>query len=353
MRKRSTAQHFRPLRLAGTGSAVPWVVGILLVVALVVLGGFWWVRENPLALYEKTTRRALADSGFELESFASSVGSIAYWVAGDGPPLVFLHGVGDQAGAFHAIAPAFVDEYRVIVPDLAGHGGSDPGAGPLPMTVVYRGLEELLESLAPDVPVTLVGSSMGGWLAMVQAHRHPDLVARVVAINGGALRGDPTDLTLLPADREAARTLMRALRDPESEPVPDFVLDDIVERAAEGPIGRMMAEPASFEEFLLDGELEEITVPVDLLWGASDQLMTVEYAERMAAQLPRARVTLIDACGHHPANECPGKLQAGLREVLAMAPPGPRERSIEPAEVIGEPGVERNAASAQGNPESD
>jgi pimeloyl-ACP methyl ester carboxylesterase len=336
MKETSTHQRPRGTRLTASGSAAAWIVGVLLVVVLAVLGGFWWVRENPLALYEKTTRRALEDSGFELGSFAASAGTLAFWEAGDGPPLVLLHGVGDQAGAFHAIASGLVDEYRVVVPDLPGHGASDPETGPLPMTIVYQGLEELLEHLSPDVPVTLVGSSMGAWLAMIQAHRHPDSVERVVAINGGALRGDRTDLTLMPADREAARTLMSALRDPASEPIPDFVLDDIVERAASGPIGRMMAEAASFEEFLLDGRLDEITVPVDLLWGASDRLMTVEYAERMATQLPRARLTMIEACGHHPANECPGKLQAALAEVLVMDPPSPRRPQGAVVEPVGE-----------------
>jgi pimeloyl-ACP methyl ester carboxylesterase len=189
------------------------------------------------------------------------------------------------------------------------------------MTVMYGGVEELLESACTDDPPILVGSSMGAWIATIYAFRHPESVARVIAINGGPLRGDRPALVLTPPDREAARELFADLRDPASDPIPNFVLDDFVEQAAAGPIGRMSAELEDLEAHLLDGRLGEIQVPVDLLWGESDQLLPLAYAERMASELPRSRLTTIRGCGHHPANECPAKLAAKLREVLDMGPP--------------------------------
>ncbi len=163
--------------------------------------------------------------------------------------------------------------------------------------------------------------------------RHPQGVARVIGINAGGLRSDRTDLSLMPPDREAARRLMDALRDPASEPLPDFVLDDIVERSASGPIGRMTAEWEDLEAHLLEGRLGEIEVPVDLVWGESDELLSLAYAERMKEGLPRARITVIEKCGHHPANECPAKLAAALDRVLAMGPP---PAATNPEEAPGE-----------------
>jgi pimeloyl-ACP methyl ester carboxylesterase len=306
---------------AGEGKVLTWVVLLLALAVIAVALGVWYVHDNPLALYERSTRRALAKAGFELESFDSSIGRLAYWQAGSGPTLVLLHGVGDQAGAFQGVVGAFTASYRVVIPDLPGHGASQPAEGPLSMHVVYTGLEELLGAVASGEPVVLVGSSMGAWLATVYAHRHPEAVARVVAINGGPLTGERSDLSLTPVDREAARRLMAALRDPASEPTPDFVLDDIVEQSASGPIGRMMAKAEDFAPYLLDDRLSELSVPVDLVWGESDRLMTIAYAERMASELPRARITTIAACGHHPANECPDKLVAALERVLDQGPP--------------------------------
>jgi pimeloyl-ACP methyl ester carboxylesterase len=320
-----------------SGSVHYWVLGILGVVLIFILGGLWYVRENPLAFYERSTRKALAKAGLELKSLETSGGRLAYWEAGEGPTVVLLHGVGDQAGAWQGVVDSLLDDYRLIIPDLPGHGESQPAAGPLGMSVVYGGLEELLAATAVDEPPVLVGSSMGAWLATIQAHRHPSQVARIILINGGALTGDRTDLSLTPVDREAARTLMAALRDPASPPIPDFVLDDIVEQSAQGPIGRMMVELEDLGAHLLDGRLAEVAVPADLLWGESDQLLSLDYAERMASQLPRARVTTIPACGHHPANECPAKLAEKLVSVLQMEPP--------PESVESAPEVEEEAGA--------
>ena len=317
------------------GGILYWVLGVLAIAAIALYGGFRYMRENPLALYEKSTRRALQKANMELQYFDSRVGKLAYWEAGAGPTIVLLHGVGDQAGAFQGIVESLTPDYRVIIPDLPGHGESEPAAGNLSMTTVYAGVEELLATEAGGDPVTLVGSSMGAWVATLYAHRNPDRADRVIAINGGPLRGDRTDLSLTPVDREAARTLMAALRDPSSPPTPDFVLDDIVEQSASGPIGRMVAEWKDLEAHLLEGKLHEVETPVDLLWGESDQLMTLAYAERMASQLPRARITVIEKCGHHPANECPAKLAARLGEVLRMEPP-PLPEPAEVEEVAGE-----------------
>jgi 3-oxoadipate enol-lactonase len=300
-----------------------WALAALALFLIVVTALFWYARKNPLAVYEGATRKALAKAGFELKKFTSEVGELAYWQAGTGPTLVLLHGVGDQAGAFQGIVESMIGDYRVLIPDLPGHGDSEPAEGPLPMSLVYGGLEELLESKASFGPSILVGHSMGAWLATIHAHRHPEAVARVVLMNGGALIGERPDLSLTPVDREAARTLMAALRDPASPPTPDFVLDDIVEQSAKGPIGRMVADLDDLMAHLLEGRLGEVTVPVDLLWGESDQLMTLAYAERMASQLPRSRITTIASCGHHTANECPAKLAEKLGEVLRMEPPPP------------------------------
>jgi pimeloyl-ACP methyl ester carboxylesterase len=151
-------------------------------------------------------------------------------------------------------------------------------------------------------------------------------VARAVLVNGGALLNVPVaGLTLTPADREEARRVMAAIRDPASPPLPDEVLDDIVARSRSGPTGRMMQDLAGLMAHLLDGRLGEVEVPVDAIWGASDGLMPLDYARRMVDQLPRARLTVLEGCGHIPPSECPERFLAVLREVLARPPVPPPE----------------------------
>ena len=61
--------------------------------------------------------------------------------------------------------------------------------------------------------------------------------------------------------------------------------------------------------------------PVELVWGESDRFMSLKYAERMLAGLPRARLTTIEACGHIPQNECPQRFVETLLAVLESDPP--------------------------------
>jgi len=314
---------------------VRWVVIAVLALVAGAVVGIFLIGRHPLAVYAWSTRRALFKAGFVEQIAAGPGGRLAYFEeapprgapAGVGasegkPTIVLLHGAGDQAGNWAQVAPSLAEGYRVLIPDLAGHGDSGPRQGPLPFDLVVEGFEFFMARAVEDYrgPAVLVGNSMGAWVASVYAHRHPDRVARLVLVNGGPLRQE-SDLSLLPADREAARELMKALRDPGSDPIPNILLDDIVRRAHEGPIGRMAQEPESMEKYLLDGRLEELGVPVDLLWGASDRLMTPEYAERLAEGLPRARITWIEGCGHVPQAECPERFREALLQVLGEAPP--------------------------------
>jgi pimeloyl-ACP methyl ester carboxylesterase len=284
--------------------------------------------ESPLERRDRLRREALADAGLERRTLETEAGRLIYWQGGDGPPLVLLHGSGDSAGTFAAVAPDLIGDYRLLIPDLAGHGESEPVEGALPMATIVGGFEALLDAAALERPI-LAGNSMGAWLATLYAYNHPDRVSRVVAINGGPILGEPSGIKLMPADREEARASMAAIRDPSSPPVPDEVLDDIVARANSGPIQRMMLDLGGMMAYLLDGKLGEIATPVDLLWGESDGLMKLSYAERMAAGLPRARITRIPRCGHIPMGECPERFVGLLREILAAEPPAAAEK--EPA----------------------
>ncbi len=295
---------------------------LALVVVLVVAGGWaYWIYRHPLAAFVKQARQALEDMGLERVETEVAGKRLVYFRGGEGPLLVLLHGAGDQAGTWATVVPDLLAEYEIVIPDLPGHGGSEPGEGPLPFGTVVSGFEAFLETWTREEPAILVGNSMGAWLAALEAHGHPESVRRAILVNGGPITGDPSNPSLTPSNREEARQLMQMLRDPSSPEIPDFVLDDIVRRSNNGPIGRMLEVPASFGEHLLDGRLGEISTPVDLVWGESDRLMDLDYAERMLEELPRARLTGVPKCGHLPQSECPERFLEILRTVLASEPP--------------------------------
>jgi len=294
---------------------------VLIVLAVAAAGIYFWKR--PLSVLAQFNRRALGSAGLSEATADTGFGPQHYWTGGQGPTLVMLHGAGDQAGTWSAVAEALAPRYRLVVPDLAGHGASAPADGPISVGQVLRGVEAIL-SQGPQDPVIIVGNSLGAWVAMLYAREHPDRVARLILVNGGALKGDRQDLSLTPKTRQEAAALMTQLRDAKSGPIPGYVLDDVVREAQEGPLARLAQTAGDMESFVLDGKLGDIAAPVDLLWGESDRLFPVAYAERMMRELRASRLTTIPACGHVPHVECPTRFKASLLDILQQPAPAGR-----------------------------
>ncbi len=292
--------------------------GVLLVV--VIIASVWMVWKRPLKVDAMFSRFALGRLGFEKTSIVTPEGRMTVWEAGAGPCMVLLHGAGDQAGAWARVVRPLLDDYHVVIPDLPGHWHSDPRSGPLSVGQILRGVEIVKEARCPGEKAILVGNSLGAWVAFLYAHDYPDDVARVVAVNGGPVKQEHPAVNLFPADREEAAATMKGLMGPATPPIPGFVLDDVVRQAKTGPAARLAQTAHEMDAYLLDGRLDEVTVPVELVWGDADQLLTLAYAQRLLDGLPRARLFVVKGCGHVPHRECPGRFIAALEEALAVPP---------------------------------
>ncbi len=302
-----------------------WIVGYL-VLAIFVAGCLlvgWILVKRPLEVWAWRTRRSLLRAGLKKVMVQTPVGPQTVFVGGAGPVLVLLHGVTHQAGTWARVAPSLVDRYTLIIPDLAGHGESAPRTGPIQTSEIYGGLEAVIERQAQGRRVTLVGNSLGAWMAMLLAHRHSDWVERVIVVNGGALSGWNVRVNLMPKTREETRETMAQLMDASSPAVPDYVLDDMARRSGSSPLARMLAAAADMEAWLLtEDQLRTLGMPVKLVWGVSDGLFPMEYAKRMVAALSDAELIPIERCGHIPQQEAPGRFRTALDVALAGAMPG-------------------------------
>ena len=298
----------------------------LIEVILLLSGGavgaaVWFFLKRPLALLAWGTRRSLIATGLKKLVVETPAGPQTVFVGGTGPVLVLLHGAGDHAGTWAQAAKALAKDHTLVIPDLAGHGDSAPATGPIDAAQIYGGIEAVLASQAPGQPVTLIGNSLGAWMALVVAQRHPDWVAKVVAVNGGPLLGTSTKVRMLPTNREEARATMAQLRDASSPAIPDHVLDDLVRVTQTGPLARFAATAMTMGPWLLtEDQLRELRPPVRLVWGTSDELMPLDYAQRMLAALPDAALIPIERCGHVPQQEAPARFLAALLQALDEAP---------------------------------
>jgi len=234
---------------------------------------------------------------------------------------VLLHGAGDQAGTWNKVAPELKRHFQLVIPDLAGHGESDPAEGVLGLGTLLTALEQVLDANPwRDAPLVFAGNSLGAWMAMLYAQKYPHRVTRIILIDGGPIK-NASEIGIMPKDREEARRALDAVLDPSTPRAPNFVLDDLVRVSNAGSISRLLAAgEEDMSKYLLDGKLASFQVPVDLIWGASDRLVPLDYAKKLQSQLPHCTLTVIERCGHAPQLERPRQLTQVLLQVLASDP---------------------------------
>ncbi len=229
---------------------------------------------------------------------------------GSGRPVVILHG-----GAGPVSVTGFADMLaeatgtRVIVPTHPGFGGT---SRPESLTTV-GGLAEVYAALLDQLgleDVTVIGNSLGGWIAAELALRHPSGLGRIALVDavGIEVAGHPVSGHLSPAELVA-----RSWYDPSKAPSLDpsampAALQQIFagNRAALALYGGAMTDPT------LAGRLAAVAVPARVLWGEADRIADAEYGRAFAAAIPGARFELLPHTGHVPQMETPELLLNAL-----------------------------------------
>jgi pimeloyl-ACP methyl ester carboxylesterase len=232
---------------------------------------------------------------------------------GAGPVLLYLHGAGGAA-AVQPFMRELAASHTVLVPEHPGFGGSDePGWLDNIHDLAYFYLDFLQQLDLRDV--LLVGSSIGGWLALEMAVRSTARL-RALSVIGptgllvpGLARGD----IFLWTPEEKARNTFHDQKLAEQllarAPTPEEA-----ELAAKNhyTVAKLAWEPRMFDPHLHKW-LHRVDVPVQVVWGAEDRILPAAYADEFKRLMPHARVDLIGACGHLPQTERPAEFLAALR----------------------------------------
>jgi pimeloyl-ACP methyl ester carboxylesterase len=233
---------------------------------------------------------------------------------GNGRAVVILHGgAGPASVAGFADLLANATGTRVIVPTHPGFGGTPR---PDALTTI-DGLAEVYDGLlgALDLEdVTVIGNSMGGWIAAELALRHPARLGRIAIVDGVGIEvdGHPVAGSLAPAqlaeyswfDPSKAPSLDPAALPPAAREI--FAGN----RATLALYGGAMTDPT------LLGRLSAVNVPALVLWGEADRIADADYGRAFAAAMPGARFELLPHTGHVPQLETPELLLAALIEFV-------------------------------------
>jgi pimeloyl-ACP methyl ester carboxylesterase len=256
-----------------------------------------------------------------------------YFVGGEGPPIVLVHGLGGMASNWRLVAPQLAGERRVIVPELPGHGGSAP-------LVDVRSVDPFADAVLAVVeaedalPAPWVGHSLGALVGLRAALRRPEAVTGLVLAAAAGISS---------ATRvgEATVTLLSVVQ-------PGRLVGRRARSVSRSRLGRTLAfgwwgvaDPAGFdpemaEAFLLGppqhtdtvsagralvasdprSDLDRVRCPCLCLWGARDNWVPLkdgmEYARRL-----RAPLRTISDCGHLLIGERPTAVVRAVRDFVA------------------------------------
>ncbi|MFE9207073.1 alpha/beta fold hydrolase [Micromonospora sp. NPDC007230] len=244
-------------------------------------------------------------------------------IAGAGPPVVLLHGIGRTLEDFTAQHELLARDHRVISVDLPGHGGSAPLDAPHTLPALARAVAEFLDAAGVTGPAHLVGNSLGGAVAMRLAADQPARAASLVLVNSAGFGPEVTVALRLLALRPLARLLLRPhpaiarrteraiFQDPAYATEERIALALAVARQphAAQVMGELVRNLGTWRGVRPQWRAEllaavaALDLPVLVVWGDRDLILPAHHLAAARARLPRARTHLFPDTGHMPQIE--------------------------------------------------
>ncbi|MGO4445287.1 alpha/beta fold hydrolase [Mycobacterium sp. 2YAF39] len=257
---------------------------------------------------------------------------VAYRDEGRGEVVLLIHGIGGSSSTWSAVIPLLAKKYRVIAPDLLGHGQSDKPRGDYSVGALAVVLRDLLDELG-ITRVTVVGHSLGGGIAMQFAHQHRQYCDRIVLVSSGGFGDDvsrvfrllslPGSEFVLPmiASRPAvlAGNALRALLGSDDRFDARPPLSNRENRRAFLRTLRSVVDYRGQAVSALNRLCCSDDLPALIISGDQDRIIPVEHARAAHATMPNSRLHVLAGVHHHPPTEEPQKVAGLIDQFLTAA----------------------------------
>ncbi|HXA12283.1 MAG TPA: alpha/beta hydrolase [Mycobacterium sp.] len=276
----------------------------------------------------------------------------AFRVAGSGPAILMIHGVGDNSTTWEAVHAQLAQRFTVIAPDLLGHGESDKPRADYSLAAFANGMRDLLAVLGID-RVTIVGHSLGGGIAMQFAYQYPHLVERIVLVSSGGVTKDVSPalrLAALPMGSEA----LAMLRVPGALPALQLVGRVVGQKLGSTKFGRDLPDalrlfeglqkPGALSAFsrtlrsVVDGRGQFVTmldrsylmqaIPLQLIWGEDDLVIPVSHARIAHEAIPGSCLEIFENSGHMPFHDHPARFVDVVERFIDSTEPGDHDPDL-------------------------
>jgi pimeloyl-ACP methyl ester carboxylesterase len=268
---------------------------------------------------------------------------VSYRGGGTGPIVLLVHGMAGSSSSWLPVLEHIEGHVTYIAPDLPGHGRSDKPRGDYSLGAQAGFLRDLLSALGHE-RATVVGTSLGGGIAMQFAYQHPERFQRLVLVGAGGLG-------------EEVMPLLRGLAVPGVEYLLPLAFQPLIRDAVES-VAAMFAklglrpgeankemwrsytsliDPEAREAFLqtlravVDLRGQRVSamdklylaqdVPTLVIWGDHDPVIPVSHAHAAVEAMPGSRLAIMEGCGHFPYAEDPSQFAAVLLEFINTSEP--------------------------------
>lgn len=304
---------------------------LLLVVAIAVFVAWSWLSYPAIGHWLYELNMAAEAKLYRLHKLIVPITemTVSTWQGGPyeaSSSVLMLHGFGADKNVWLRFARHFVGNYRVIIPDIAGHGetGFKAGGG-YDIALQAKRMIQLLDVCGVE-KVHVIGNSMGGYMAAWLAATYPDRIVSVALIDSaGVTAPEVSDLErhltkghnpfLIHSREEFQRFYAMTMAQPPW--VPGVVLDAIAQRYEQAcdeleEIFRDYRASAPMEP-----RLRDIKCPALLVWGRKDRLIDVSSVAVWSKGIDDLRVEILEGIGHMPMVEEPLNTARLYREFLA------------------------------------
>jgi pimeloyl-ACP methyl ester carboxylesterase len=254
---------------------------------------------------------------------------------GEGPVMLLLHGFSANKDTWIQFAAELPDHYRLIVPDLAGHGDT-----PAPKGEDYNLIRqaERLNQLMANININkfhIAGNSMGGAISAIYASLYPQQISSLTLIDAAGV--DAPNQSEYMAALEAGNNPLIATDEASFEYRMDFVMSKapllpwpLRPALMRKTLARQQLNKEIFEDLLATRKQLEnsdfearlsktITMPTLIIWGEEDRVLDVSAAEVFKQKIPHAQVKIYEGIGHLPMVEIPEETATLYSEFVAGA----------------------------------
>lgn len=244
----------------------------------------------------------------------------------DKPAIVMIHGYSADKDVWPRFAKHFIDDYRIVIPDLAGHGdtGFEAGmdySGPAQAKRVAAVMDKLGIEKAH-----IIGNSMGGFITGWFARLYPQKSLTATPVDpGGVASPIPSDMGKMLAEGKNP-FLIETTEDfkrfyPMTMAKPPFLPPSVLAAMAEQYIERKPELDAIFpfvhDRDGLETELPQVNVPMLVMWGDQDRLLHVSAGQVWVDAAPNAKLHIFEGIGHMPMVEVPAETAKVYRAFIA------------------------------------